>query len=70
MKYCSECKKGGTYDTPALFKATGTILKDKWGKIKRIPWRSSICDGHADVIATDGEVNGDPIENFKTTKLH
>ena len=70
MKHCSECKKGEVYDNPAQFKATGTILKNSWGKIKRIPWRAFICDGHADVISIDEEVNGDPIENFKTTKLN
>jgi hypothetical protein len=69
MKFCNECKKGGTYGVPAHFKATGTLLRDKWGKVKRIPWKAHLCDGHVDVICTDGFVGDDPVENFKTFKI-
>ena len=70
MKFCSECKKGEIYDEPATCKATGTLLVEKWGKVKRVPYRAYLCDGHAQVIGDNGFLDYEhPIENFKTVQI-
>jgi len=68
MKHCSECKKAETTDNPAPFIGTAILLRDNWGKIERIPWKAHLCDGHCQVIANDLEIDGVPVENFKTKR--
>ena len=64
-KYCSECRKGDRAE-PAKFIGRGTLLKFGLKGERKLPWKAYLCDAHCDIIACDQEVDGSPIENFKT----